>query len=125
MTTASASTNDNVHNFGENMKSAQAEGVHTAQSTAATEDKKMTAWGATWRIGGVLLGFVAVVIAVVLGMQYAAAYIAALGLSALATTVATVAANAVGYIVSGVIAWKVGNFMTSVIEKFTADKAQA
>lgn len=110
---------------------ASAENVSQMYASAAAEaaavkkdetSKRMTLWGAIWRIGGAVLLLVAVVVAVVLGMNYALTYVTALGLSATMTTVAVVAINVVSFLASGLAGRIAGGFISKVLVKRAATK---
>lgn len=84
--------------------------------------KPMTAWGATWRIGGILVLFVAALIATILGANFAIGWVATLGLSAVMTTALTIALQIAAGAMGGVIGYVAGTNMVKVARARTAAK---
>jgi hypothetical protein len=100
-----------------------------SDATADAAVKKATGMsrlGCFARIGGVLILFAVALVAIMLGAQYAIAYIAALGLTALMTTVITYAILGVTFITSGAVGWFVGSYIGEIlVARATAATAAA
>lgn len=94
--------------------------LNTAAPSAKTEVKKpLSTWGKIWRIGGLVILFVAALMAASFGVNFGMAYILSLGLGNAATIALQILLTAVGALTGGTIGWKIG----SAIEKVLARKS--
>lgn len=108
------------------MNTATMNNVHSMNNEAApAAEKKMTAWGATWRVAGVVLLVAAVVAAVIFAGHYAIGYLGTLGLSELALQLSTYGVMAVAAIFNGFVMYFGASKIVNVIRTRQAAKAAA
>lgn len=95
-----------------------------SKDDASSDKKEMSTFGAIWRVGGVLIIFVAVIAAIAFGINFGMAYIVALGLSAAVTLALKIALGALGFIVSGYVGYKTGSVVGKVVAAHIATAAE-
>lgn len=85
--------------------------------------KRMTGWGAFWRISGLALLFIAAIAAITLGLHFGAAYLVGLGLGETTTLVLSVLLSVVGYLAVFASSWIITSKVENVLHARKATKA--
>lgn len=95
------------------------------QAVTGGSGKKITWWGFAWRTATITLLFFAAIVAVVIGMHFAIAYVAGLGLTAGVTTCLQYLIAIIGYLAAGYAGVKTSEKVGGVYADFSATRAEA
>ena len=87
------------------------------------KERSLGWWGATWRFTLVMAVYVAALIAIVFGMQYAVAYIGGLGLATIWANVWSAVIIALGYIITIIGSFWTGTVIGNIIVDYYKTKA--